>query len=76
MAMIATTGIGEELRACDMETRADYFRQSEMTVFGKVPPISAARTASNPNSPWRKGPNCDTRRAQASFMNYVKRGQK
>lgn len=31
---------------------------------------------SNPKSPWRQGPACDTKRATLSFMRYKKNGKK
>lgn len=34
-----------------------------------------ARPARTP-SPWRKGPNCATKRAQASYARYVVKGRK
>ena len=38
----------QELRALS-DIRADYIRQSSMTVFGKVPPLSAiSRVVRNP----------------------------
>lgn len=36
----------------------------------------AGRAKPNPNSPWRKGPNCDTKRAQASYARYRKKEPK
>ena len=36
-------------------------------------------TARKPNpqpSPWRRGPNCETKRARISFVTYQRRGKK
>ena len=30
----------------------------------------------NPNSPWRRGPACDTGRAKASYIHYAARGKR
>jgi len=40
----------QELRALS-DIRADYIRQSQMTVFGTVPPIDAVRRQYDPGRP-------------------------
>ena len=33
------------------------------------------RKPNNAHSPWRKGPHCDTKRAQASYARYRRQGE-